>query len=114
MKPKTIDDILNEILEPNADDETPDGAVRNYRTLVLHDTGFQYRLDRAKAQIQQLLEECAPERPVRVDDTEDDFGSFCATCGLSTDTDMNTGKCYCDHFNQAIDQYKSNIRSKLG
>ena len=46
-------DILDEMFEPNADDETPEGSIRNYRTLVLPDSAFQGRQDKAKAAILQ-------------------------------------------------------------
>lgn len=36
--PKDFYDRIDELLSPNADDETPDERVRNYRTLVLHDS----------------------------------------------------------------------------
>jgi len=47
-----------------------------------------------------------PEEKKRIDDNDDEFGTFCVTCGLSTDKDINTGLCYCDHYNQALTEVK--------
>ena len=50
-----LDEILDYLLEPNTDDETPEGTIRNYRTLVLHDSEFQVRQAEAKQAIKQLI-----------------------------------------------------------
>lgn len=53
LEDSELEDILDLMLEPNADDETPEGSARNYRTLVLHDSTFQYRIDRARKALNQ-------------------------------------------------------------
>lgn len=90
MKPKTIKSILAQ-------------AVTDY-----HDSALNFGLneasdavDTALAQIQQLLDECAPKKKT----VKDDLAS------------MTLQERYIDlkheGFNQAIDQYKSNLREKL-
>lgn len=49
------EEILDELLEPNTDDETPGGSIRNYRTLVLHDSEFQERQERALTKLNNLM-----------------------------------------------------------
>ncbi len=48
-----LDEILDMVFECNSDDETPNDSVRNYRTLVLHDSELQPLQDQAK---QSLLD----------------------------------------------------------
>ena len=86
MKPKTIREKIRELV---FDYSKPDG-------LNLGDTTAEIL-----AQIQQLLEECAPEKK--------------PPCGTGTISDDNQ-EWWCDldkGFNQAVDQYKSNIRERI-
>lgn len=59
---KGIRQVLEELLEPNADDETPEGSIRNYRTLVLHDSEMDKRIDKAVPALQEIMLGMLPEK----------------------------------------------------
>lgn len=89
MKPKTISDVLK-------DHFWPEGVGESVIEQQKHDS--------ALAQIQQLLEECAPERKSHTKTSK----AFQKTYGMEEIVSE-----YSNGYNQAIDQYKSNIRGKL-
>lgn len=78
MKPKTIDEILGVLFL--------DGV--SWSSAGESEVWRQQAITSAKAQIQQLLEECAPEKMHK-----EEFGQT--------------------WFNQAISQYKSNLMEKM-
>lgn len=92
--PKAIGLILSELMLATS------GVIKKYGNPTIHQPEANKELDEAfheaLAQIQQLLEECAPPR-------EDAHGHPMSTiAGVKQQAR-----------NQAIDQYKSNIRGKL-
>ena len=91
---KGIRQVLEELLEPNADDETPEGSIRNYRTLVLHDSEMDKRIDKAVPALQEIMLGMLPEKFEPVMDSEGDK--------YLTDTK--------DGWNRAVDLMEQNIR----
>lgn len=92
MKPKTIEEAL-EILWTAGEEYWTDSNISGPMPV-------DKAISTALAQIQQLLEECAPiKRTVIKDENLTSAGEQVRYRSLG--------------FNQAIDQYKSNIREKL-
>lgn len=98
MKPKTIDEVLFEAIE----------AAASYTHRVTADEADQIQAE-ALAQIQQLLEECAPEEKkftysdIYGDDPRNNYGYG--------EERYRDGATY--GYAKSIDQYKSNLMGKL-
>lgn len=107
MKPKTIELILSELMLATS------GVIKKYGNPTVHPPEANKELDEAfheaLAQIQQLLEECAPEEKkftysdIYGDDPRNNYGYG--------EERYRDGATY--GYAKSIDQYKSNIRGKI-
>ena len=94
---KGVRQELEELLAPNTDDETPEDSIRNYRTLVLHDSEMDGRIDKAEATLQEIMLGMLPEKKDQL--------------SQSTLNDESRCRFYrYGGFNFAVDQMEQNIR----
>jgi hypothetical protein len=74
--------------------------------------------DRAKAQLKALILSELPEKRVKTQDydgDEDEGGRpFCSTCGQYNDGEEMPELCYCDNYNQALDETRGILDNLFG